>query len=150
MMRLCLIFLLFPVLALTQPNSDSIRISIPDTTISVGDSVSIPIRVSDLSGHNIISYEFSFSYSPATLRYIGLDEQRTLSSDGKVMDNPDSTSGRVKAAGIFVKPLTGAGTLLYLRFIPQQPDTLSLRFSNVVFNTENISQINGGRIIVQP
>lgn len=149
-MRSLVLISLLTTIALAQPESPGFRITLPDTTVTSGDTLSLPIRVNDLTGHNIISFEFSLSYPGTSLNYLGLETENTLSAGGTVMDNPNTEVDRMKVAGMFTAPLQGPGELLYLRFTTLQPDTVSLAPSGVLLNTFHVSEVDSGTISVIP
>lgn len=124
-----------------------VQLSTPDQSATVGETVTIPVQVTDLSGYNIIAYEFTVSYPDAYLTYTGFEKTNSMSSNGTIMDNP--STGSVKIGGIFVDALSGAGDLLYLNFTADQEGGAALSFSEVTLNTTALTALSGGTVSIQ-
>lgn len=116
----------------------SITVSLPTGLTALRNTVlAIPVFVSDMTGNNVGSYDFAFSYDPAALSPapVPYDTAGTLSS-GMVITPDTAASGSLRISGFSPGYLSGAGTLIYLRFnvIGTPPVCSAFSFSGFVFN----------------
>lgn len=112
--------------------------------------VSIPINATDTTGRGIISYDFTYTYNPATLTFTGTDQTGTLSSGMTVTIN-SSTPGTVLVSGFQANPITGPGILIKLNFNPTGPigSTSPLSLPSFMFNeTPPCSTPSNGSIAI--
>lgn len=112
--------------------------------------VSIPINATDTTGRGIISYDFTYTYNPATLTFTGVDQTSTLSSGMTVTIN-SSTPGTILVSGFQANPITGTGILLKLNFNPTGPigSTSALGLPSFLFNeTPPCSTPSNGSITI--
>lgn len=94
-----------------------INVSFSDiTSLTNGQTVEIPITVSDLTGSGVISYYADVSFSEAVLNCTGVIKTGTLSSGWGAPTVNTSIDGRVTIAAYGTQPLTGQGTLLKVVF----------------------------------
>jgi len=98
-------------------------------------ALSIPINATDTTGRNIISYDFTYTYNPATLTFTGIDQTGTLSSGMTVTIN-SGTPGTILVSGFQANPITGPGTLIKLNFNATGPigSTSALGLPAFIFN----------------
>ncbi|MBK8466079.1 MAG: CSLREA domain-containing protein [Chloracidobacterium sp.] len=80
-------------------------------------AVTVPITVSNISGLGIISYDFQVSFDPNCLQPASpaFDQTGTLSSTMTITANTNNP-GHLIVSGFQAKNLTGAGTLINLKF----------------------------------
>lgn len=126
----------------TQPNaftvlSGAVAVAIPTTiTGTPGSQVTIPILVSDdITGREIISFQFTLTYDTAVLHYTGLAKENTLSSAWDVAGN-ESTAGVLHVAGYGQSALSGKGTLVNLHFTVAEGGAVEspLALTTLIFN----------------
>lgn len=92
------------------------NVSIPTgTTVATSTQFLVPINVDDTTGRNILSYDFTLTYNPAVITPIGVETAGTLSNGWTITTN--NSSGTLVVSGFSTSPLSGAGTLLNIRFI---------------------------------
>ncbi len=86
-------------------------------TGSSGSSLTVPITASDATGRGAISYDLTLTYDPTVLRLqtTPYDRTGTLSAAMTVTTNT-SVAGQLILSGFGTNALTGAGTLLNLKF----------------------------------
>jgi len=115
----------------------AVSVSLPDTSGAPGDTVWLPVRVSDLTGKGIVSLNFSASYDPTIVSAVGASWQNSLLSSW----GPPSVSfgdGRVSVGASGSSPLTGGGVLLRLGFAIAQGakggERSPLTFTEFTFN----------------
>jgi hypothetical protein len=91
---------------------------LPNVTGAVGSTVSVPITVSDLTGLFVLSYDLQVTFNPAILQpaTTPYDKAGTLSSGMVITPNPNH-SGHLIVSAFQATELSGAGTLLNLRFV---------------------------------
>ncbi len=93
-----------------------IEVSIPDTTGKEGQSIAIPIYVSNLSGKRISSYYFELRYNKNILK------AKSIITDGTLTGARGwDVSGGFTAEGIYIKSsgfryLSGEGKLIIIKF----------------------------------
>ena len=98
--------------------SSCIAVSIANTlTASPSSSLIVPITVGDLTGKNVASYDFTLSFDPAVLKLQSAptDQTGTLSSGLTITPNT-AVAGKISVSAFGTSPLSGAGTLLKLKF----------------------------------
>lgn len=111
-------------------------------------SVTIPLVVNDLTGLDVISFDYTFTYNPAVLTYNGFDQTGTL-SDGMVITINPSPPGTLVISGYVPYPLIGSGTLINLNFTTVGPigSTSSLNLPAFMFNENTpCSTVSNGDI----
>jgi CSLREA domain-containing protein len=118
--------------------STSVNVTLPTGLSALKNTtLSIPVFVTDTTGYDIFSYDFYFSYdssvlSPETIPY---DTAGTISSGATITPNQNG-AGSLRISGFRATPLSGGGTLLYLKFnvIGNPPSCSSLSFPTFTFN----------------
>lgn len=121
---------------------EPLTISVPDTVAQGGDTVFIPVRISDLADANVLAYQFvvKFNSSDSILAATGsVITQGTLTGAAEwdvVVNSTVANQVSVGASGLTA--LSGSGDLLKLGFVvlpsASTGKSTSLTFSNVVFN----------------
>jgi Tol biopolymer transport system component len=131
-----------------------VAVDIPDDLAGEqGSTLTVPITVSDTTGKGILSYDIRLAYDPAVLHLqtVAYDKSGTLSTGFEVNAN-EETPGVTTISGFGTVPLTGAGTLLKLKFdvIGTPPTSTALTFESFRFN-EGIpfADTLGGQAFVQ-
>ena len=82
-----------------------------------GQTVTVALTASDLSGLNVRSYEFDLNYNPTVVTATGVTTAGTLTGTaGWGTPTIAVTSGRIRIAGSGANALSGAGTLLNVTF----------------------------------
>lgn len=106
------------VLSKDAPNSAGTAIvSLPAVTVPQSSVVVVPIMTTDLTGLGAISYDLQVTFNPAvvTPALPAFDKAGTISSGMTITSNANFPGHLIITAFQGV-PLSGAGTLLYLRF----------------------------------
>jgi len=114
----------------------SVDVTLPDTTYFPGDTLLVPVRVSDLTGLEIYSYQFKLYYDPTVVQMLGMDSTATLTQGwGSAVMNLESP-GTVNLGNYGTSALSGAGVLLFLKFVlnGQPDDSTQLDIQNFEFN----------------
>jgi Tol biopolymer transport system component len=132
----------------------TVSVDIDDTLAAEsGTSLTVPIIVTDTTGKGIISYDFTLNYDPMVLtpQSVAFDKTSTLSA-GLTINAGETMPGKLVVSGFGSVPLTGAGTLLKLKFdvVGTAPTSSDLTLSPFMFN-EGIpySDVAGGHVFVQ-
>lgn len=121
------------LLVLADP-SGAVHLDIGDGSGTVGDTVTVGITTTDLTGLDVFSFELRVTWTSTRASVIDVLEMGTLTSLwGPVTFNSGSGEVRVAAAG--EAALSGSGTLVNLQFVlgPSNGNT-TLYFSDFVFN----------------
>jgi hypothetical protein len=138
-------------------NINDLRVSVPDTTVAVSDSVDVPVRVEDLTGLGIYSYDLRIVYDSTIVRFSQLLGAGTMSSAMNIVVRDTLDTLRVGAAGSTA--LTGAGALFNLRFKAAPGVSLGqsssvgfvfFRFNEVGSSTPTATMLNGRITIGTP
>ena len=92
-------------------------VNLPAVSASPGTNVTIPVIVGDLTGQNIVSYDFQVTYDTEILQPLtpAYDTAGTLSSAMLITPNTDNP-GHLVISGFQTSALAGAGTLINLKF----------------------------------
>ncbi|MCK5087984.1 MAG: M6 family metalloprotease domain-containing protein [Melioribacteraceae bacterium] len=113
-----------------------IDVILPDTSVT-GSTIMIPIYVSDLTGGNVIAFQFSIGFDDAILNATGIETGGTLSDESgwSVLPNPNNP-GEIIVGAFGANSLEGSGILLYLEFnVVASEGSTELSFTNFVFNS---------------
>lgn len=101
-----------------------VAVSMPTLSASPGALVIVPVTTGDVTGRNVISYDFNVDYNPAVLQPAGgpscsgsacFDTAGTISSTMSITPNA-TFSGHLIITAFQAANLAGAGTLINLRF----------------------------------
>jgi hypothetical protein len=96
---------------------NAVNVSLPVlNNLTNGQTIEIPITVTDLSGLGIISYFADIRFSEAVLTCTGVIKTGTLSSSWGTPTVNTNIDGRVTIAVYGTQPLSGQGTLLKVVF----------------------------------
>ena len=112
--------------------SSAITVTLPQASGAIGSAVTIPITVGDLTGRGVTAYDFTVAFDPKVLQLQSpaIDADGTLSSGMNLTINT-STPGLLTVSAFLATPLSGAGTLLNLKFtvVGEQGNSTSLMWS---------------------
>jgi len=128
-----------------------VTVTLPDTTADQGDQLCIPIEVGDVTGQDIVAFEFTVTFNPTLINTVApyYDVTGGLAAGWTVLETHNNTTGVVNIGGFGTTALSGEGQLLGLQFqvLPEAPDgSISpLIFTSFVFNegTPAAETING-------
>jgi len=111
----------------------AIRLSIPDNLSQwQGADIDIPVNITDLTGLNIMSGNFAFTYNQNILTPVGISQAGTMLASYPAPVFNSSIPGYFSLAFAGTAPLTGSGTLVYVKF---HVSTQSTSTSDLVFTT---------------
>ncbi len=119
-----------------------LKVSIPGNAIGVpGTDIEIPVRaINTIAYYNIISFQFTLTYSTSILTATGVETEFTLSEDWTVFANT-SVPGQISVNGYATTPLTMGGDLVKILFTvnPAAANlaTTPLNFADFTFNAGN-------------
>lgn len=111
---------------------DVVRVGLSDLTGQIPDSIVVPIMVSDMTGLDIESYEFTLTYNEDLMNVYDVDKSGTLSEDMTVISN--DVDGQLNVAAALTGVLEGSGTLLNLKVEFTGAGTDDIRFGDFLFN----------------
>lgn len=85
---------------------------------SPGSEVLVPVTIGDLSGKNVLAYQFEISYDPAIIQPAqnAVETEKSMSGDMSVTVNT-ATPGILRVVVFGAMPMNGEGSLLHLKFI---------------------------------
>ncbi|HEY0658543.1 MAG TPA: cohesin domain-containing protein, partial [Pyrinomonadaceae bacterium] len=98
-----------------------VPVSLPTSTVEAETTILVPVTVGDLTGLNITSYEFTVSYDTSVLQLASPAFETTGTLTGAaggytVFNDTTVPSGQVRIGAFGTTPLSGAGTLIFIRF----------------------------------
>jgi len=112
-----------------------IAVVLPDTSGLSGTTISIPVRVEDLTGLNVLSINMMISYDPQVL------DAFSITTEGTLLDNrqPPTFNDFSNRAHIKISeenPIEGSGILCYINFdvIGADQAASALHFMYCIFN----------------
>lgn len=116
----------------------------PGGNLSSGATGNFGIGMGDTTGQGFVSFSITLSYDPAIISFVGIDNAGTLSSGFTVGANVVSP-GNLRIAGFGTSPLSGSGTLVYLRFtaVGAIGSTSQVSFTAIEFNEGSCFQSVG-------
>lgn len=132
---ICFVILLMLQLASGNLNAQTVQVTIPNTSAGQGESVSIPINISDVSGLNVLAYLATLSFDQQVLDVTGVTYSGTLTESWGAPTVNDGT-GQVTVAGAGTSALTGTGSLIYINFdvVGAAGEQTEISFSQFYFN----------------
>ena len=115
-------------------NAQTVDVTIPDTSANAGESILIPIYVSDVTGLNVLAIDIQVTFDQNVLDATGITQTNTL-TDGWSL-TPNDLDGQINIAGATATTMTGSGVLVYINFdvVGSENDTTDLEFARMVFN----------------
>jgi len=158
--RTLLAVFLFASLAILAPyvvKADVLpTISAPSVTVSVGDTFTIPISISDAV--DLASWQFDLAFDPAIVQANLVSEGPFMSSFGTTLFTPgviDNGTGLISLVADLYVDLppnpSGNGVLANIDFLALAPGVSPLTFSNVFLNlSDQDFEIVTGQITAVP
>ncbi len=113
-----------------------VTITLPDTLAYPNDTLSVPIKVSDLTGLEVYSYQFKFNFDSTIAKVIGVDSAKTLTEQWGATWINSKKPGEIVLGNYGAVPLKNSGVLIYIRFkmIGKIGDSTQLTLQNFEFN----------------
>jgi|GEM_PF-2673304 len=151
-MRFTLFLLLSVIglhLSITRPIlSQDISIQLPDTVTLGTSTITIPITVDDLTGMELISFEFTMLFDSTVIRVDDVLKDTYLSEVFALLDFNATQPGKVIVAGASGgTPLAGAGQLLGMQLTFLKEGSSNLVFEDFKFDPGNPStNLTHGRV----
>jgi hypothetical protein len=117
-------------------------VSLPsDATVANGASILIPVVVGNTTNQGVFSYDLTVSFNPNVLQPAAtpFETNNSLSAADGFFITPTANGGQLHISGFSTQALSGAGTLIYLRFnvigtAGTSTESTKLTFSSFVFN----------------
>ena len=112
-----------------------VQVSLPDTTGTAPDTMTVPIHASDLTGQGVYSAEFDVDYNPDVVEAIGIKRAGTRADT--VQPTVHLSTGRVSLAFATTAPMEGSGDFAAIKFRLRgdaEPDSTMLTFSQALLN----------------
>ena len=131
-----------------------IEVAVPDTSAEHGDTIAIPIIVSDVTGEEIYSFQCP-SWSPLTFDSSVLTADSAYTT-GTIAEGWSfeyaCAPGEISFAATDIHPLSGSGILVYVVFIVNgsEGDTTTIHFGEMWFNETPPDVITDGLFEVSP
>ena len=142
--------------ALTLYEPASLDVSIPQVAASLGDTLSIPVQVSDLMAFDVLSGEINIAFDTTVVKSLGTSLTGSLAASGWFnVDNVVSGIGGIDTLKIVmftgVDTLSSSGDLIYLNFVATGPDTFTtLEMTHFLLNSTIVpSSIQNGSVHIQ-
>ncbi len=130
--------------------SQSLKLSIPDTSAPASALVKIPIRTTDVTGLGVRSIDITLTFDERILDALGANSVGSITES---WGNPLTTDepGKIRLIMIGVSDLVGEGVLTYVFFdvLGNENDTTIIDLQNVHVNDGMITaQVDSGKLIV--
>jgi subtilisin len=107
-------------LSIQSAGGNCVPVSISTSLVgATGTMLTVPITVGDLTSKGVIAYDFSLSFDPSILRLpanAGLVDQAGTLSSAMTINAVSGAPGQLSVSAFGVQVLSGAGTLLNLKF----------------------------------
>ena len=127
----CLLLLGALGLAAPPAHAQSIRLSVPDTTVRPGTELLLPVRVdSPLTDRGVTAVSLVLSYDNYSVVPLAVETTGSLLAGYAVSSSVETGTRRIRVAAAGTQPLQGTGVLFYLRVRAEQPGR-SARFAHV-------------------
>jgi uncharacterized protein (TIGR03437 family) len=129
------------------------NVSLPAINAIKGTTITVPVNVGDLTGMNVIAYDFDLTFDPTLLQpaTTPYDAAGTLSSAMTVTAN--ATTGRLRLSAFGTAALSGSGTLLKLTFnVIGAGTTTALTWQKFALNEDTLppASLTNGNVVVLP
>ncbi|MCG2714925.1 MAG: cohesin domain-containing protein [Candidatus Marinimicrobia bacterium] len=126
-----------------------VDVTLPTVTGHKGETNFYPILVEDVTGLDVMAYEFTFIYDQTKINVIGVKHEATLSAGFNVVPNT-TVDGQITVAAAGTEALVGADTLLLLEVVLLETGVSDLTWSSFTFNegTPSSKLINGAITVV--
>ena len=109
----CIIFLNVIMVSTTGAIVAQTPVSLPTLNGSPGDQIVMEINTGDITGQNVVGYNFRFTYDPAVLSITGVDRAGTTSAGfGAPTTNNNTDSGVYSLAAASINPVDGEGVFI--------------------------------------
>lgn len=145
-----IIFSLLPLILSAQ----TITVTVANEQGDIGDTILVPLTISDLNGANVRAFQFDIDYRSNYVNFIELEKAGTLTESISTTFN--KSEGKIRISGVSANAMSGSGVLLYLKFALTAPGTSNLTFvSDTVNNFFNegwplIDLSNGSIKVLSP
>jgi hypothetical protein len=118
----------------------TVQVSLPDTGApAAANNVMVPITVGDTTGRGIIGYDFTFIFDASVIQLANpaFETNGTLSQGWSITPNP--STGQIRIVAFNSQPLSGAGTLIFMKFnvVGSVGAMTQLTWTNFLFNEGN-------------
>ncbi len=114
--------------------AQAVSVSVGTGAGFVGDTVSVPITVDDVTGLGVVSYEVTITWSATRASFATTDGTGTL-TDSWAAPTVSFGPGTVTVVGSNTQPLSGTGTLVNLLFtLGPTAGSTTLTLANALFN----------------
>lgn len=127
-----------PAAALTNGQvavpSLAVKVSDVTTAAAVGGTFVIPVTVEDVTGQNVISYQFTATYDNTKFNITGASVVGTIASGMNAPVVNTTTAGQIRIAVAGTTALTGAGTLINLNATVVAVGASTVQLSALQFN----------------
>ena len=128
-----------------------ISVSLPDMEGEHGETISVAISVSEITGQNVTSYGGDITFDPALVDIVGFDASGVIASQFSNVSN-EIEAGTFRIGGFTSngQPATGSGAFVNLQVELLSPGTSTLVFDNFRFNdgTPSVDTTNGSVTVV--
>jgi uncharacterized protein (TIGR03437 family) len=129
------------------------NVSLPAVNAIKGTTITVPVNVGDLTGMNVIAYDFDLMFDPTLLQpaTTPYDAAGTLSSAFTITAN--ATTGRLRLSAFGTAALSGSGTLLKLTFnVIGAGTTTNLTWQRFALNEDTLppASLTNGNVVVPP
>ena len=121
-----------------------------NATIIQGQSTSIPVTVTSLSGLGVRSGQFTVAYTPSVLGFTSMTAPPGTLLNGYGSSNVHNANGVVSVDFAGVTDLTGSGVLCYLNFSATLSGYSPLTLQGALFNETLPAVMTNGYINVNP
>jgi hypothetical protein len=116
----------------------NVAVSLPSQSAPAGsNNVMVPVIVGNTTGQGIIAYDFTYTFDPSVIQLANpaFETSGTLSSGWTITPNT-STPGQIRIVAFNTTPLSGQGTLIFIKFnvVGSQGSTTLLTWTNFMFN----------------
>ncbi|MBU0713117.1 T9SS type A sorting domain-containing protein [bacterium] len=127
-----------------------VKLSIQDTTVTMGQMIEIPIYTSMLTNLGIISGTVALSFDGNILSPTALLTTGTVLGSYSNVTMNTTVSGKATIAFAGTSPLSGAGMLCKVQFTATQSGWTPIEFSQAIFNESLLAKTVTGSLWAQP
>ena len=124
---------------------------VSEITTRTGDNFVLPVNVlTNLNLQNAInSYQFELYYNPQKIRYLGFNNNNTISNSGIIQIN-NNQPGKLIVGYAGAQYLIGNGVLLNLNFKALEAGVATPQIAKFIFNADSTNNVVVPKVFVNP
>ncbi len=137
-------FFLSTLLMFVASSAFGINVSLPDTCVTPGSELLLPVSITDLGGQSPFGFRLHISYDKTRLQAVGAENKGTLSDGFMMAVNTSRFPGEIILSAASTYPFTQSGILILLRFqvLPAAPLGVTSIYFKEVYLGQDVGPVS--------